>query len=108
MKYRKLGRTGFDVSEIAHGLWGMGDWSGSDDRTSGKIKSGIPERLTLPQMALRYILSHPAVSTIIVGMRKPEHVKQNIASSDAGSLDPHLLRKLKHHRWDRKAESWAD
>ena len=34
MKYRKLGRTGFEVSEIAHGLWGMGDWSGSDDQDS--------------------------------------------------------------------------
>ena len=32
MKYRKLGRTGFDVSEIAHGLWGMSGWSGSDDQ----------------------------------------------------------------------------
>ena len=34
MKYRKLGRTGFEVSEIAHGLWGMSGWSGSDDRQS--------------------------------------------------------------------------
>jgi len=34
MKYRKLGRTGFEVSDIAHGLWGMGDWSGSDDQDS--------------------------------------------------------------------------
>src|SRR5271154_6176628 len=34
MKYRKLGRTGFEVSDIAHGLWGMSGWSGSDDRQS--------------------------------------------------------------------------
>src|SRR3984893_5921465 len=34
MKYRRLGRTGFEVSEIAHGLWGMSGWSGSDDRQS--------------------------------------------------------------------------
>ena len=34
MKYRKLGRTGFEVSEIAHGLWGMSGWSGSEDRES--------------------------------------------------------------------------
>ncbi len=32
MKYRKLGRTGFEVSEMAHGLWGMSGWSGSDDQ----------------------------------------------------------------------------
>src|SRR6267143_5125031 len=60
-----------------------------------KLKTVLPPGLTLPQMALRYILSFPAVSTIIVGMRKPEHVRQNIATSDAGALDAALLRKLK-------------
>src|SRR5437899_5766263 len=34
MKYRKFGRTGFEVGDIAHGLWGMGGWSGSEDRES--------------------------------------------------------------------------
>ena len=34
MKYRKLGRTGFEVSDISHGLWGMGEWAGSEDRGS--------------------------------------------------------------------------
>ena len=34
MKRRKLGRTCFEVSEIALGLWGMGDWTDSDDRQS--------------------------------------------------------------------------
>src|SRR5271157_3567599 len=34
MKYRKLGRTGFEVSDIAYGLWGMSGWSGSDDQQS--------------------------------------------------------------------------
>ena len=73
-----------------------------------KLNIVLPPGLTLPQMALRYILSFPAVSTIIVGMRKPEHVRQNIAASDAGALDAALLRKLKDHRWDRKPEPWAD
>jgi aryl-alcohol dehydrogenase-like predicted oxidoreductase len=73
-----------------------------------QLKQILPSGFTLPQMALRYILSYPVVSTIIVGMRKPEHVRQNIACSDAGPLDPNLLRKLKDHRWDRKPEPWAD
>jgi len=73
-----------------------------------KLKAVLPSRMTLPHMALRYILSYPAVSTIIVGMRKPEHVRQNIAASDAGPLDAALLRKLKNHRWDRKPQPWAD
>ena len=34
MKYRKFGCTRLEVSDIAHGLWGMGGWSGSDDRES--------------------------------------------------------------------------
>src|SRR3979411_2498851 len=36
MKYRKLGRTGFEVSEISHGLWGMSGWTGSNDDESRK------------------------------------------------------------------------
>ena len=44
-------------------------------------------------MSLRFILSHPAVSTTIVGMRKPEHVRQNIAVSDAGPLDKSSSRR---------------
>src|SRR5579875_985279 len=34
MRYRALGRTGFSVSDVACGLWGMGGWSGSDDTES--------------------------------------------------------------------------
>src|SRR5437868_9485418 len=34
MRYRRLGRTGLDVSEIGHGLWGMGGWTDADDRES--------------------------------------------------------------------------
>jgi aryl-alcohol dehydrogenase-like predicted oxidoreductase len=73
-----------------------------------KLKAVLPSGMSLPQMALRDILSYPAVSTIIVGMRKPEHVRQNIAASDAGPLDEALLRNLKAHRWDRKPQPWAD
>lgn len=66
-----------------------------------KLKADVPASMTLPDMALRYILSHPAVSTTIVGMRKLEHVKRNLALSDAGPLDPALLQTLKAHRWER-------
>ncbi|HZS72675.1 MAG TPA: aldo/keto reductase, partial [Candidatus Acidoferrum sp.] len=34
MKYRRFGRTGWNVSEIGYGMWGMGGWTGSDDAES--------------------------------------------------------------------------
>jgi hypothetical protein len=40
-------------------------------------------------------------------MRKPEHVRQNMALSDAGPLGPELLLELKKHRWDRKPKPWS-
>ena len=72
------------------------------------LKRIVPSGMTLPGMSLRFILSHPAVSTTIVGMRKPEHVRGNIALSDEGPLEAALLTALKPHRWDRKARPWSD
>src|SRR5208337_10008 len=34
MKYRRFGRTGWKVSEIGYGMWGMAGWAGSDDKES--------------------------------------------------------------------------
>jgi aryl-alcohol dehydrogenase-like predicted oxidoreductase len=73
-----------------------------------KLKPLVPKKMILPEMALRFILSDPTVSTTIIGMRKPDHVKENIATSDAGSLPADLLQKLKAHRWDRKPQRWSD
>jgi aryl-alcohol dehydrogenase-like predicted oxidoreductase len=36
MKYRKFGRTNWEISEIGYGMWGMGGWTGSDDEESAK------------------------------------------------------------------------
>ena len=55
----------------------------------------------LPEIALRFCLSHPAVSTIIPGMRSTRHVAANTAASDAGPLSDAMLRKLRKHRWVR-------
>jgi len=73
-----------------------------------KLKAVVPPGMTLPEMALRFILSNPIVSTTIAGMRKPEHVKQNVAASDAGPLDPQLLQILRKYRWDRTIQPWSD
>ena len=34
MRYRTFGRTGWQVSEIGYGMWGMAGWTGSDDEES--------------------------------------------------------------------------
>ena len=73
-----------------------------------KLKPALPRGMNLPNAALRFILSDPTVSTTIVGMRKPEHVRQNIAVSDAGPLEAGLLQTLKKHRWDRTPQPWSD
>ncbi len=73
-----------------------------------KLKTVLPPSMSLPEMALRFILANPTASTTIVGMRKLEHVKQNIALSDQGPLDQKLLGALKSHRWDRTARPWSD
>ena len=56
---------------------------------------------TLPEIALRFCLSHPAVSTVIPGMRTVRHVESNLAASDAGSLDAPTLAILRRHAWDK-------
>lgn len=73
-----------------------------------KLEEILPSGMSLPEMALRFVLSHPAVSTTIVGMRKLAHVRENIALSDKGPLSPELLKELKKHRWNRKPAPWSD
>jgi aryl-alcohol dehydrogenase-like predicted oxidoreductase len=55
----------------------------------------------LPEAALRFCISHPAVSTVIPGMRKIRHVEANCAVSDKGPLPAHILEELKAHAWPR-------
>jgi len=55
----------------------------------------------LPEIALRFCLSHPAVSTVIPGMRKVRHVEANLAVSDKGPLDEQVLAILKKHAWEK-------
>ncbi|MCS7315119.1 MAG: aldo/keto reductase [Bryobacterales bacterium] len=55
----------------------------------------------LPEVALRFCLSHPAVSTVIPGMRKVKHVEANLAVSDKGPLPEGVLRILRNHAWEK-------
>ena len=60
-----------------------------------------PQAAPLPEIALRFCLSHAAVTSVIPGMRRVAHVKKNIAASDAGPLSSETLAALARHRWQR-------
>lgn len=55
----------------------------------------------VPDTALRYVLSHPAVSTVIAGMRTVRNVERNAATSDGRQLTPAQITALHGHRWER-------
>lgn len=56
---------------------------------------------SLAQGALRFCLSHPAVSTVIAGSTNPEHIRQNAKVAELGPLDEGTLEALAPHAWPR-------
>ncbi|MDH4219090.1 MAG: aldo/keto reductase [Candidatus Aminicenantes bacterium] len=96
--------------------WPPGDWRNtyfvpenlipSVERAEA-LKKILPSEMSMPEMALRFILTNLTVSTIIPGMRKLNHVEINMAASDAGPLSADLIEKLRQHRWDRKPTEWS-
>jgi aryl-alcohol dehydrogenase-like predicted oxidoreductase len=71
------------------------------------LRKDIPAGMTMPELALRFILANPDVHTTIPGMRKLPHVRFNVAASDGQPLSPEVADKLKSHRWDRKPTEWS-
>jgi aryl-alcohol dehydrogenase-like predicted oxidoreductase len=70
----------------------------------------VPQGMTLAQMALRWILDHPAVTTAIPGGRRPTQIEENARTSDLSPLSPALHAQLDalyqqhakprvHHLW---------
>jgi len=71
------------------------------------LKPLLKDGMTLPEMALRFILNNPDVDTIIPGMRKTRNVDGNVAADDKGPLPAALQAELKKHRWIRTPSSWS-
>ncbi|MCE2612886.1 aldo/keto reductase [Flavobacteriaceae bacterium D16] len=71
------------------------------------LRPVVPEGMTMAEMALRFILCNPSVSTTIPGMRKERNVLANVETSDGLGLSADLLAELRKHRWDRKPTSWS-
>ena len=75
-----------------------------------ELRGHVPERMTMAQMALRWILDHEAVSTVIPGSTTPDHVRANAAVSEMDPLSNQVHGAVRdiyeayvfddvHHRW---------
>jgi aryl-alcohol dehydrogenase-like predicted oxidoreductase len=88
-----------------------GDWRdeyfAGDRRAEAGRRAQALERLlddqvqTLPELALRFCLSSPVVTTVIAGMRRTAHVQQNVAAAEKGRLPAGMLTKLEGHAWEK-------
>jgi len=116
-----IARVPFDEGTLTGTLtldskWPEGDWRNTyfvPENLKASVEHAealrplVPSGMTMPEMALRFILANPDVSTIIPGMRKLRNTEMNIATSNAGALAPDLIQKLRVHRWDRQPTRWS-
>lgn len=117
-----IARVPFDEGTLTGTLtkeshWPEGDWRNtyfvpenlipSVERADALKPVAANAGVSMPEMALRFILTNPTVSTIIPGMRKTKHVESNVAASDAGPLPSSLLEELRAHRWERRPTRWS-
>jgi aryl-alcohol dehydrogenase-like predicted oxidoreductase len=116
-----IARVPFDEGTLAGAIsrtssWPEGDWRntyfgpenlGPSVSHLDALAADAGERMPLPELALRFILASPAVSTVIPGMRTPEHVRANLAVSDGQAMDGGLRTSLRRHRWDRVPAWWS-
>jgi aryl-alcohol dehydrogenase-like predicted oxidoreductase len=111
-------RVPFDEGSLAGTLtrnstWPEGDWRniyftpetlGETLARVDRLKPLLPAGMDLPEMALRFILANPDVSTVIPGMRKTAHVDRNLSASGGRALPRQTIEALRAHRWDRTNE----
>ncbi len=114
-----IARVPFDEGSLTGTLspssrWPDGDWRNvyfnaehlaATLKRVERLEPLVPEGMDLPELALRFILEHPAISTTIPGMRRPRHVERNLAASDGVQLPPRLRDALRSHRWDRAPDA---
>ncbi len=116
-----IARVPFDEGTLTGHLsldsqWPEGDWrntyfvpenlKASVERAEG-LRPLVPSEMTMPELALRWILENDSIATIIPGMRKIRNVNANLGVSDGHRLPPALVAQLKEHRWDRRPTDWS-
>lgn len=115
MNIAVIARVPFDEGSLtgtmAAGMtWPEGDWRNlyfSPDKLPAildrvdRLRPDVPTGMSMPELALRFILANPDVSTIIPGMRRKVHVDSNLGASDGVALAPDVVARLRGHRWVR-------
>jgi aryl-alcohol dehydrogenase-like predicted oxidoreductase len=82
-------------------LYFAGDKLRDSVERAERLRPQVPGGMTMPELALRFILANPDVATVIPGMRKRAHVDANLGASDGSPLDPAVVQRMRSHRWDR-------
>lgn len=116
-----IARVPFDEGSLtgtltAESRWPAGDWRNSYfvpenlgptlERVAA-IRPLVPDGESMAEVALRFILANQDIGVVIPGMRKPNHVRANIGTSDAPAPSPSLVEQLRAHRWDREPTAWS-
>jgi len=111
-----IARVPFDEGSLTGTLrsdsrWPEGDWRNTYfspahlaetlPRVDAVRRDAETLGMSLPELALRFILSNPVVTTTIPGMRRRQHVETNLRVSDAPPLTSDIVGRLRAHRWDR-------
>jgi aryl-alcohol dehydrogenase-like predicted oxidoreductase len=93
--------TKFPEGDFRNSYFGGGKLAETVDRVEQMRPILESTAATMARGALRWVLSHPAVSTAIPGMRSDQQVDDNTAASDDGPLPPETMDALKAFRWVR-------
>jgi len=84
-----------------------GDRAAEAGERADKLRALLgAEATTLAELALRFVLSRPEVSTVIPGARRPAHARANMSAADDRPLSPSLLAQLATHAWDKNWYDW--
>ncbi len=103
---RLSGDTRFDEADFRRSYFG-GSLLEETVRRSKRLEDLLvpSHAASLAQAALRFCLSFPAVSTVIPGMRRPEHVEANVRAAASGPLPKDVLDALRPYAWTPRKES---
>lgn len=93
--------TGFAPDDFRNNYF-AGDRLQRAIQRAEKVKEDTAESgLTLAQAAIKFALMHPAVSTVIPGIRNVAQAEANVAVSELAPLSEAVMLKLRKHNWLR-------